>query len=103
VTKGHELSTGSRIEFVGSCDILSAPQRRAELIEAFRSSDEVDIDAEGAEYLDLTFVQLLIAASKTAAAAGKRLRFMGSSQAFRDAFARAGVKLSEAQDQIVLP
>ncbi len=72
-------------------------------MDAFRAGDEVEIDAGRAEYVDLTFVQLLISASKTADALQKRLRFASVSQAFLDAFARAGVTLSPTQDPIVLP
>ena len=97
------MSAETKIEIEGSCDIHSVSQRRADLIEALRGGDDVHIDAERAEYLDLAFVQLLIAATKSAAAARKRLRFVRVSQAFRDAFARTGLKLSETQDQIVLP
>jgi anti-anti-sigma regulatory factor len=101
--EGSELSTETKIELAGPCDIHSASQRRTDLIEALRGGDEVRIDAERAEYLDLAFVQLLVSASKTAAACRKRLRFAPVSQPFRDAFARAGLTLSATQDQIVLP
>lgn len=97
------MSAETKIELTGSCDIQSASQRRNDLIEAFRGGDEVLIDAERAEYLDLAFLQLLVSASKTAAVCRKRLRFAPVSQPFRDAFARAGLKLSATQDQIVLP
>jgi anti-anti-sigma regulatory factor len=96
------LGTHSKIELTGHCDIHSASKRRSDIIEALRGSDEVGIDAERVEYLDLTFVQLLISASKTAEVNHKRLRFAPVSEAFRDAFQRAGVRLSANQDQIEL-
>lgn len=96
------MGTQTIIELVGHCDIHSASKRRSDLIEAMRGSDEVWIDSERAEYLDLTFIQLLVSASKTARVTRTRLRFAPVSAAFRDAFERAGVRLSPNQDQIDL-
>jgi len=97
------LSNSVKIEWAGPCDIQSAPRTRSDLIDALRASEEVGIDAERVEHLDLTFVQLLVSASKTAAVSHRRLRFAPVSAAFLAAFACAGVKLSATQDQIVLP
>ncbi len=65
----------------------------------FRTRDEVEIDGGGVEYADLTCVQLLVSAAKSAAAAGKPMRLIAISEPLSGAFARAGLRISQSDDQ----
>jgi anti-anti-sigma regulatory factor len=52
------------------------------------------------EHVDVAFLQLLVSATKTAAALQKRMRLIAISQPLRDALTRAGLRLSSSDDQI---
>ena len=82
------------------CDIRSIAEQHAALLAAFRAGDEIAIDAGQVEQADLTLIQLLASAAKTATATQKRLRLTAVSESLRGALARAGVQLSSSDDQI---
>ena len=86
------------IRLPGHCDIGTAPELHAALSEAFRARDEVEIDAAGVEYADLTCVQLLVAAARSAEASGKPMRLLAMSEPLRAALARAGLRVSQSDD-----
>ena len=70
------------------------------LLDAFRTRDEIEIDAAKVEHVDVAFLQLLVSATKTANASNKRLRLIAISEPVRGAMARAGLRLSSSDDQI---
>jgi anti-anti-sigma regulatory factor len=78
------------------CDIRTASELHAELSEAFRVRDEVEIDGDGVEHADVTCIQLLAAAAKTAEAVSKPMRVLAMSEPLRGAFARAGLRVSRS-------
>ncbi len=71
------------------------------LLSAFRERDEIEIDAAKVEHVDVAFLQLLVSATKTAAAQQKRMRLIAVSQPLRDGLTRAGLRLSPSDDQII--
>lgn len=60
---------------------------------AFSSGDEIILDAGAVQQADITCLQLLVSALKTAEARRKHLRITAISQPLQDAFARAGLHL----------
>jgi len=84
----------------GQCDIRTVRENHAALLAAFRSREEIEIDAAGAEQVDVTVVQLLASATLTAAASNKRLRLVAASEPLRRALERAGLGYSQSDGQI---
>jgi anti-anti-sigma regulatory factor len=83
------------------CNIRTAREHHRALVDAFQTGDEIEIDAGRVERVDLTFIQLLASAMKTAKASQKRCRLVSVSEPLRGALARAGVRLSPSDDQIM--
>ncbi len=88
------------IKLRGVCDIRTSNERRAALLAAIAARDDVALDAAEVEHVDITFLQLLASAAKTAKASRKRLRLIAVSEPLRDALARAGFTHSSSDDQI---
>lgn len=80
------------------CDVRTARERHAELIDAFLDRNEVEIDAGGVEHADVTLIQLLISAARTAEASQKRMRILSISEPLRSVLARAGLRLSPSDE-----
>jgi anti-anti-sigma regulatory factor len=95
------VNSAEPIRFQGRCDIRSAAANRTTFVDAFRDREQIDIDTDFVEQVDITFIQLLVSAARTAAASGKRMRLVGVSDPLRVALARAGLRLSPSDDQIV--
>ncbi len=67
----HELAATDRMTLGGPLTVRNAKPIRARMIEAIRQYPMVTIDCAGATEVDLSFIQLVLAARKSAAAAGK--------------------------------
>lgn len=81
--------------FVLACEasatLSNATELRARLVEALDRSDSVLVDLSEVEDLDMTFVQLLVSARKSAERSGKGLS-VGASESSKEAIARASVR-----------
>lgn len=71
----HELAVSDHLKFSGALTVRVAKQIRARMIDAFREFPSVTVDCSGASEVDLSFIQLMLAARKSAAAAAKTLSF----------------------------
>ncbi len=60
-----------RVELTGAAGIREAEQIRSSLLEAVRQHNRVVIDCTRAASIDISIIQLILSARKTAAAAGK--------------------------------
>jgi anti-anti-sigma regulatory factor len=94
------MGSGDPIRLQSHCGIQTTQEHLAAILSAFRARDEIEIDAAWVEHVDLTFIQLLVSAVKTAKASKKRMRLIAISEPLRAALARAGLRLSSANDQI---
>ena len=80
-----------KIEFSGSCMVDRITELKDLLGSALEQSGEVQLDVSGVESCDVTLIQLLCAAQKTAAQSGKTLTVLGSpSEAFRSLLQESG-------------
>jgi ABC-type transporter Mla MlaB component len=69
-----EVSQGShRVTFGGALTVRHADQIHESFVDALRQSRHVVVDCAQASQVDLSFVQLVLSARRTAEAAGKRL------------------------------
>jgi hypothetical protein len=68
----EELSGGT-ISLDGARTIQTAEKTRSLLLEAFRTASSISVDCSKVTEADLSLVQLLLSARKTAAACGKSL------------------------------
>lgn len=75
----------------GDCGLRAIGALRDELAVALAASSAVEIDCAQAERIDLSFVQLVVSAARTARGADKRLAVTNLSEAAQAAFARAGL------------
>lgn len=81
----------TRIEFDGPATVRKADALHAKLSEALSQSDQIEIDTTATTEVDLSFVQLVLAARKSALAAGKRLTLSAPADgAMRDTLVLGG-------------
>ena len=69
----HELAATDHLKFSGPLTVRAAKQIRARLTDALRQYPAVTIDCSGATEVDLSFIQLILSARKSASAAAKTL------------------------------
>ena len=67
--------------------------------EAFGRQDRLEIDCSSVDKADLTSVQLLLSATRTADEQGRRLSLNAFSQTLRTTFQRAGVSTGAMSDR----
>ncbi|MCW2244425.1 ABC-type transporter Mla MlaB component [Azospirillum fermentarium] len=80
------------IGFSGALTIREAEEVFGRLREALETSERVEIDCSGVTEADITFIQLILAARTSAAAAGKTLMMSGpAGGALLDALAVCGL------------
>jgi ABC-type transporter Mla MlaB component len=79
----------------GAMTLREADAVRSRLLEAMSMHDTVEIDCSAVTGADVSFIQCLIAARRTAAASGKRLSLAAPAQgALLDALVRGGFLFS---------
>lgn len=84
-----------RVVLAGDLTIRTAKSLHGELLAALGQHDRLEIDCTDAAEVDLSFIQLLIAARKSAARAGKTLAVRHApGGVVEDALRRAGLSHS---------
>ena len=68
------------LDFTGSQTVREAEQASAKLREALAATDEILLDCGRIEEVDLTFIQLVLAARKSAERDGKSLALLTAAQ-----------------------
>ncbi|TCR67558.1 STAS domain-containing protein [Bosea sp. BK604] len=76
------------------CRISASRAQYDALRSAFSGNPDITIDASQVQQVDITCLQLLASARKTAHARQKHLQITAISQPLNDALARAGLQLS---------
>lgn len=76
------------------CRISASRAQYDALRSAFSGSADITIDASQVQQVDITCLQLLASARKTAHARQRHLQITAISQPLHDALARAGLQLS---------
>ena len=66
------------------------------MMDAFETSDRIEIDGSGVAAADVSFVQLIACASRSAAGAGKTLLVTDLPEHGRALFLRAGIEIDPA-------
>lgn len=81
-----------RVVLTGDLTIRTAKALHGELLDALIQHDSIEIDCSAASAADLSFLQLLIAARKSAVQAGKTLLIRDAANGvIDDALRRAGL------------
>ncbi|HEY1942011.1 MAG TPA: STAS domain-containing protein [Roseiarcus sp.] len=81
----------------GSLTTANSEETRAAVMQALSGHDAVILDCAGATEIDLTFVQILVAASRTATQTHKRIEFESpASGPLAEALRRSGFPSSSA-------
>ena len=75
----------------GDCGLRAIRALHDDLTAALAASSAVEIDCANAERIDLSFVQLVVSAARTARGGEKRVAVTNLSDAAQAAFARAGL------------
>lgn len=78
----------------GACDLQAAGVLRREWAAAFQATQDVEIDCVDVERIDLSFVQLVVAATRTAHREAKSFRLVNLPEAGQAVFLRAGLSLA---------
>lgn len=81
------------VVFVSDCRISNARAQHDALRRAFIGGGDIKIDASHVEAIDITGLQILASAFKTAKSQNTRLDLIAPSQPLLDALARAGLQL----------
>lgn len=87
------MSDSSVLRLSGDCGLRAIRPLHDAVAAALAASPAVEIDCTGAERIDLSFVQLVVCATRTAREGGRRITVTNLSEAAQTAFARAGVSL----------
>jgi ABC-type transporter Mla MlaB component len=88
----HELPVTDHLKFSGPLTVRVAKQIRARVIDALRQFPHLTIDCSGASEVDLSFIQLMLAARRSASAASKTISFAQSADgALLEALQQAGL------------
>lgn len=94
----------ARVAMTGALTIRNAEHLHARLLQAVRDQRNVILDCSKASEIDLSFIQLLLSARKSAAAAGKTLSIVHPpAELLADTLRRAGIADSaetSAPDQL---
>ncbi len=93
------MSDEVRIELLPDSRITTARKQYNALRAALASAARVEIDGSGVVSIDLTGLQIILSALKTARARNVRLEMSAMSQPLRDAFMRAGLPAPSAIPQ----
>jgi two-component system chemotaxis sensor kinase CheA len=81
----------SSVPLGGSLTIATAEATHAKLIEALGGASPITLDCSQASEIDVTFLQLMVAAQRTAAGAGKTVRLAAApGGVLADALRRCG-------------
>ena len=89
MTNQHQIDT---LKLSGSLTLRNADEVRSALLQALQESAAVEIECDEEAEADITFFQLIVAASRTASARGKPLMLAASARdKLRDAAQRAGL------------
>ena len=79
------------VDFGGARNIRTAEQSHASLLETLHDASSISVDCSGISEVDLSLVQLLLSARRTAASFGKGLTLAHPAQgALRDILVRGG-------------
>ncbi|MCJ2127071.1 STAS domain-containing protein [Methylobacterium sp. J-077] len=73
------------------CTLRTAQALRADLLAALDGASGLALDCAAIETVDVTFVQLVVAAAKSAASRGTNLDLINRPDAVTAAFRRAGI------------
>ncbi|MDB5600428.1 MAG: hypothetical protein JWN71_2472 [Xanthobacteraceae bacterium] len=85
-------SVANHHALVGPLTVRTATQIHARLLEAIRSQPSISIDCSAATEVDLSFIQLVLAARNSAEAAGKSLSLAApASGALLERLSQAGL------------
>jgi anti-anti-sigma regulatory factor len=96
-----ELPEPGRVSLGGALTVRNAEEIRSRLLDALRQHPTVRIDCTAATDVDLSFIQLVLSARKSAAATGKCLSLTPpATDVLSDALVRAGL-LGAADDKPV--
>lgn len=82
----------TRITIPETATIKNCPSLASEIRDAILPGEDVEISAEGFAVGDLTTVQIVLSAQKSATAVGCRLSVTNPSPDFRALFRQAGVE-----------
>lgn len=88
------------VRFSGACTIGQIKGQHRLLAEAFKH-DRIDVDLAGVESVDVTFVQLLVAAFRTAAGRGLAMRLTAVPAHVAASFQRAGFTIAPDTGRIL--
>ncbi|WP_040620694.1 STAS domain-containing protein [Rhodovulum sp. PH10] len=90
----------ARVELDGAQIVRTIQTSHGKLIAALAQHDAIEVSLAGTSEFDLSLMQLLIAARRSAAKAGKTLCLTSPADgALKDALARAGFLAGDAEDR----
>ncbi|MDQ2078549.1 STAS domain-containing protein [Xanthobacteraceae bacterium Astr-EGSB] len=93
-----DLTTPAGVAMPAALTIREAEKIQSQLLQAVREQENIVVDCSAATDVDLSFVQLVLAARKSAAALGKKLSVIPpASSVLSDVLWRAGI-LPSASD-----
>lgn len=86
-----ENGRAERLLLTGACGLRTVDDLRAQLLDMSAAHTAVEIDCSNADEVDVSFIQLLLAARSSAQRSGRTIRLAHpASGALRDALQRGG-------------
>ena len=93
---GFVLSKSQSIKVQGACSLSNIREQHALVAAALRGDGPVLLDLSDVQDADISFVQLLASAARTAAQQGRSFRLDGVPATLVQTFSRAGLGLDPA-------
>ncbi len=88
------------VNLSGDCMVSNINHHHEAVRQAFQSKDPVVLDLAQVAAVDITLVQLIVSASKTAAFDNRAFSLRSVSESVRDVLCSAGIKLNLESGQI---
>ncbi len=96
----HVVTQTKLVSLHGDCIVSDINRSYRTLVEAFQSEGSIVIDLSKIEAADITLVQLIVSASKTATQQGREFSLISVPKIFEDTLLLAGVDFNVASGRL---
>ena len=87
------MSDHHHVRVVGDCVLSSVASHLASLTQAFEQDGPIVVDLSGVDVVDVSFIQLIVSASQTAARHTRPFSLIGMPDAVESVFRRSGIDI----------
>jgi two-component system chemotaxis sensor kinase CheA len=97
---GIKVRNSQAVQLAGDCIVSTVNSHHQELVEALRNAKAITVDLSQIGNIDISFIQLMVSASRTAARQSKSLNLLGAAGPIEAAFRGAGIDIDPISGQL---